>query len=65
MKIYTITCSNAYNYGLYYKHMHYAIFNWKWQVVEIIDYYPPLFEKISEKYRKNYFLRLIRVFIFS
>ncbi|WP_050637183.1 polysaccharide pyruvyl transferase family protein [Candidatus Stoquefichus sp. SB1] len=65
MKIYTITCSNAYNYGAVlqaYALQQYLIGNGN--VVEIIDYYPPYLRKISEKYRKNYFLRLIRSILY-
>lgn len=50
MKIYTITCSNAYNYGAVlqaYALQQYLIGNGN--VVEIIDYYPPLFEKNFRK----------------
>lgn len=65
MKIYTITCSNAYNYGAVLQA--YALQCYlenQGNSVEIIDYYPPYLRKISEKYRKNIFLRVVRSILY-
>lgn len=61
MKIYTITCHNAYNYGAvlqalalqeYLEELHHD--------VKVIDYYPSYLRRISERYRNNYMLILAR-----
>lgn len=65
MKIYTLTCNNAYNYGAVLQA--YALQKYLTKLgndVKIIDYYPPYLRKISEKYRNNYFLIIIRKILY-
>ena len=65
MKIYTITCSRAYNYGAVLQT--YALKEYLVSInndVFVIDYKPPYLRKIQEKYRKNYVLRAIRRIIY-
>lgn len=66
MKIYTITCSNAYNYGAVLQA--YALQKYlseKGNNVEIINYYPPFLRKITKKYRNNYILKIVRWILYA
>lgn len=66
MKIYTITCSNAYNYGAVLQA--YALQKYlerRGHDAKIIDYHPPYLRKISQKYRKNIFAILTRKILYA
>ncbi len=66
MKIYTITCSNVYNYGAILQS--FALQNYLEGLgheVKIIDYVPPYLRKISAKYRKNIVARIARKLLYA
>lgn len=66
MKIYTITCNNAYNYGAVLQA--FALQRYLEKLgndVEIIDYYPPYLRKISSKYRNNPIAILARKILYA
>lgn len=65
MKIYIITCNNAYNYGAVLQA--FALQNYLKQFghdVKIIDYYPSNLRKISDKYKRNPFLIIARKILY-
>ena len=65
MKIYTITCNNAYNYGAVLQA--YGLQKYltdKGCDVEIINFWPPHLRKISKQYRKNVLAILARKILY-
>lgn len=66
MNIYTITCSNAYNYGAVLQA--YALQKYlekKGHNVTIINYIPTYLRKISSKYRNNLLAILVRKILYT
>lgn len=66
MKIYTITCSNAYNYGAVLQA--YALQKYlesKGHDVKIIDYHPPYLRKISDKYKNRPLIKVVRKILYA
>ncbi len=65
MKIYTLTCNNAYNYGAVLQA--YALQTYLSSYgndVEIINYIPPYLRKISDKYKKIFLLSFVRKILY-
>ena len=65
MKIYTITCNNAYNYGAVLQA--YALQRYlesRGHKVRIIDYYPSNLRKISDKYKGKLLIILARKILY-
>lgn len=66
MKIYMITCNNAYNYGAVLQA--YALQKYledRGHDAVVIDYFPPYLRKISKKYRKNIGAILARKLLYA
>ena len=65
MKIYIVTCNNAYNYGAVLQAYALQTYIEKYgHDVKIIDFYPKNLRKISEKYRKNVIFKIIRAILY-
>ena len=66
MKIYTITCSNAYNYGAVLQAYAFQKFlEMQGHEVEIIDYYPSYLRSISDKYKKIPGISILRKILYA
>ncbi len=65
MLVYTITCSNVYNYGavLQAYALQRFLLNNNFQS-EVINYYPPYLRKISSKYQKNVVAKIARSILY-
>lgn len=66
MNIYTITCSNAYNYGAVLQA--YALQKYLEKLGHkaiLIDYHPPYLRKISDKYKNNMAFKAIRAVLYA
>lgn len=66
MKIYTITCSNAYNYGAVLQA--YALQKYlenQGHEVVLIDYHPPYLRQISDKYENNMLAKVLRGILYA
>lgn len=64
--IYTITCSNAYNYGAVLQT--YALQKYLERLghnVKVINYTPPYLREISPKYKKNILAQIIRKILYT
>lgn len=66
MNIYTITCSNAYNYGAVLQA--YALQKYLEKLghnAVLIDYHPPYLRKISDKYKNKIAFKAIRAILYA